>query len=94
MSIDIRPFFAIWVVLAAVVIALLVWRQVVARNEDDTIHVSGGGAAQQTVVATQLEKIDKWGKLLTIIAVVYGLIIAAIYGYQFWVSSGNIPTGV
>ena len=82
MNIDLRPFVGIWILLAATVIALFVWRKIVAGKEDDTIHVnSGGPAVDQTVIAHKLEVIDKWGKIFTVIAVIVGLLIAAAYVY-------------
>jgi len=61
------PLLAVWIVLALVVLALFVWRQSVARNEDDSLHVMHGALAPQTAVAQKLDVIDKWGKILTVI---------------------------
>jgi hypothetical protein len=91
MNIDLRPFLGIDIVLAAVVIALFVWRQAVARKEDDTIHVMHGELSQQTVIATKLEKLDKWGKTFTLITVILGVLVGALYVYQFWANSSQIP---
>ena len=91
MNIDLRPFLGIDIVLAAVVIALFVWRQAVARKEDDTVHVLHGELSNQTVIAAKLEKIDKLGKTFTTITVVLGVLIGALYVYQFWASSSQIP---
>ena len=85
------PFVVLWVVLALAVIALIVYRKVVAAGEDDMIHVSeaaGSTASQQATVAQKLDQIDKWGKTLTVVVVVYGMILAASYVYQTWVSRG------
>ena len=62
-------------------LALFVWRQSVARNEDDSLHVMHGALAPQTSMAQKLDVIDKWGKILTVITVVFGLLIAAAYVY-------------
>jgi len=75
------PLLAVWIVLALVVLALFVWRQSVARNEDDSLHVMHGALAPQTAVAQKLDVIDKWGKILTVITVISGLLIAAAYVY-------------
>jgi hypothetical protein len=40
-----------------------------------------GELAEQTSLAQKLEKIDKWGKIMTMITVVLGLLIAAAYVY-------------
>jgi hypothetical protein len=75
------PILAVWIVLALVVLALFVWRQSIARNEDDSLHVMHGALAPQTAVAQKLDVIDKWGKILTVITVISGLLIAAAYVY-------------
>ena len=38
-----------------------------------------GTLTQQTTVAQKLDVIDKWGKILTVITVLFGLLIAAAY---------------
>jgi hypothetical protein len=85
MNIDLRPFLVLEIVLALIVIALIVWRKAVARNEDDTLHMMDGAAAQQAIIADKLEKIDRWGKISTVLAIVFGLALAVLYIYQNWV---------
>jgi len=78
-----------WVVLAAVVIVLAVERWWVSRKEDDSIHVADGteGAInEQVAVASTLNRIERWGKVLTIITVVTGLALASLYLYNTFVS--------
>jgi uncharacterized membrane protein len=95
MSFDLRPFLVIWIVLASSVLALFVRRKMVASHEDDTLHVlSAAPLAQQAYVANKLDQIDKWGKILTVITVVFGLLVGAAYLYNFWVQSTQINTGV
>ena len=85
------PFVVIWAALAAVVLVLIAWRKAISSHEDDSLHVSQAGAAQQQIgLSHKLDQIDKWGKILTIIAVVFGLILAGIYFYQMWVASSSI----
>jgi hypothetical protein len=85
------PFVILWAVLAVVVIAMIVWRRMVTTHEDDSLHVLEPGTVQQQVgVAHKLEQIDKWGKILTIVVVVYGLILAGLYFYQTWIASSSI----
>jgi hypothetical protein len=83
------PFVVLWALLALVVIGLIIYRRFVSAGEDDMIHVSdatGSTAAHQVSVARKLDQIDKWGKMLTVTTVVYGVILAAIYVYQSWVA--------
>ena len=89
MNISLLPFLYFWIVLALAVLGLLVWRKVVASHEDDTLHVLDGGGADQTVVAHKLDQIDKWGKILTVIALVYGVILGAAYAYQAWIQTSQ-----
>jgi hypothetical protein len=86
------PFVVLWAVMAAVVLALVVWRKVVSSKEDDNIHVLDGGAVaqQQTQVAQKLDQIDKWGKTLTVITLVFGVVLAAFYVYQGWINGAKI----
>jgi ABC-type transport system involved in cytochrome c biogenesis permease subunit len=89
MKISLLPFLYPWVLLALAVIGLLVWRKAVASHEDDNLHVLDGGGADQTVVAHKLDQIDKWGKILTVIALVYGVILGAAYAYQAWIQTSQ-----
>jgi len=85
-SLNLRPFFAVWVVVAVSVLVLLAWRKAVARHEDESLHLADAGAVTEQVNIThKLEQIDKWGKILTVIAAVYGLAVGCVYMYQSWV---------
>ena len=85
MSFNFVPLFVAWGGLALVVLGLFIWRKNVASNEDDTLHVMHGVLTQQTALAQKLDMIDKWGKILTAIAAISGLLIAAAYLYQQFV---------
>jgi hypothetical protein len=65
-------------------------RKVVAAKEDDQLHVLHGATAQQSSVAAKLDVIDKWGKILTVIAVVFGLVIGALYVISSFSSRGGM----
>ncbi len=91
MSSHLLPFVVAWSVLAIAVIGMIFWRKAVAAHEDDSLHVSQTAAVQEQVsVNHKLEMIDKWGKILTVIAVVSGLILAGVYFYQMWIASSSI----
>ena len=81
MNFDLRPFVALWGLVTATVIVLFVWRKIVAGKEDDTLHVNSGTSTDQTVIAQKLDQIDKWGKIMTVVAVLLGLAVAAVYVY-------------
>jgi hypothetical protein len=93
MHINLLPFVGLETVLVVAVLAMILWRQAVARSEDDTLHVLHGTISEQTTVATKLEKIDKWGKMLTLVAGVLGLILLVIFLYQTWTSGSTVPPG-
>jgi hypothetical protein len=85
------PLIIVWMVLALVTLALFLWRQGIARNEDDSLHVMHAGAATtQTSISQKLDVIDKWGKIATVITVVLGLLIAAAYIYGQFVGRGSV----
>jgi hypothetical protein len=92
MNINLLPFTILWMILTAVVIGLIMYRKWVARDEDDTLHVLDGDIAmvpQQAALAQKLESIDRWGKSLTVIALIYGLVVGCGYLYQAWVAHTN-----
>lgn len=90
---DFLPHVIVLGVLAVMVGGLAIYRRAVAEKEDDTVHLTGSGEALQSqmAIAAKLNKIDKWGKLLTVILVVYGLVIAGLYVMQMWEESSKTP---
>lgn len=91
MHLNFIPFLALWIVLALAVIAMIAWRKVVSRQEDETLHVMDVGAVTHQVdVAHKLDVIDKWGKILTAITVIYGLLLGALYLYQSWIEMSRV----
>jgi hypothetical protein len=84
------PLGIAWVVLALVVILLAFKRKSVSAEEDDSLHLGGGaeGAVEhQKQIAARLAKLDQYGKVLTVLLAVLGLIIVVLYGMQMWESS-------
>lgn len=89
---NLMPFAVFWGVLALIVLALIVIRRKTAVGEDATLHVMEGDARMiphQREMAQKLEVIDKWGKLLTVITVVFGLILAVLWVYQSWLTANS-----
>ena len=88
------PFTLLWIVLAAVVLAMLGYRKIVSAQEEETLHLANAvETGHQRQIATKLEAIDKWGKLLTAITLVYGVILFAAYSYVTWLA-GNTRGGL
>jgi hypothetical protein len=94
MNVNLFPLLVLWGALAASVLVLIVWRKAVGRGEDDTLHVLHAEALpRQAAVAHKLEVIDRWGKTLTIVTVVYGILVAALFMYQTWVQTSTTIQG-
>jgi hypothetical protein len=92
MNINLMPFGASWIALACAVLILAVYRHRWSSHEDDTLHVTDAQASQitqQAMTAYRLAVIDRWGKLLTLIGAIYGLLLGAAYFYQYWMQSSQ-----
>jgi len=92
MNVNLTPFLVLGALLTLSVIVMIIWRQAVARSEDSTIHVLSDANAvpQQVSVAARLDVIDRWGKLLTIVTVLYVVIVGSLFVYQQWVRASNL----
>jgi hypothetical protein len=80
----------LWLAGASVVLGLAIYRKLVARHEDDLLHVGEFDTpkvAQQAVVASRLDVVDRWGISLTIAVVVFGMLLAGVFIYQQWINS-------
>lgn len=83
-----------WASLAVVVAVLAIYRNMMASHEDETIHVLDGDTPQiaaQVKLSHKLEVVERWGKILTAIVVIYGLGIASMYLYYVWQQGGKLP---
>jgi len=88
------PFLVLWALLAMTVLALFVWRKTVSSHEDDNLHVMDGASveksAAQSVMAHKLDLIDRWGKIVTVVTVLYGVLLAGIYMWLSWLQNGKL----
>jgi hypothetical protein len=78
-------YVVVWACLAIVVLALALVRYLVSLHEDDNLHLASaekGMITKQMVFFQHLDAIDRWGKSLTTVALIGGLILAAVYLYQ------------
>jgi hypothetical protein len=74
-----------WLVLGVCVAVLALYRKLVSSREDDFLHLASGQShliSKQTDLSQRLQKIDFWGKTLTIVLAVYGLALLGIFIYQ------------
>jgi len=82
---NLTPFFVLWFVLGLVVVGLALYRKLtVVHEEPDLVHLAAGeerDIPHQVELAHKLDVVDRWGKTLTVVTVVTGLVLAAIYLY-------------
>jgi hypothetical protein len=85
MTMNLIPFLVVWSILGASVVALIVYRTLLAKNEDDSIHLAEGTTMkEQVTLSHKLDVVDHWGKILTATAVTAGFLLLIMYGYQLW----------
>jgi hypothetical protein len=80
-------FLSSWGVLALIVLILAAYRSQLGRQEDDQIHMSSldaGAVSHQAEVAHKIDSIEKWGKMLTVLLVLYGLVLGGWYLRFLW----------
>jgi len=88
--------FALWIVWSALtllVILLAVARKFAAGKTDEYVHLADGetGAiGQQVAVAGKLDIIDRWGKTLTIVDVVFGFVLVVVMCISAWQQSQTL----
>ena len=90
---NLAPYIMGWSFLGVIVVVLAIYRSVVGGREDDSLHVMAGEAriiTQQQKIGKKIEHIEAWGKGLTALLVIYGLVLAAIYLYHAWQVSNTI----
>ncbi len=81
----------VWAVLTVIVLGLALVRKFTSwYGEDDYVHLAAGeerAIPHQVAVTRRLDKIDAWGKTLTIVDLVYGLTLFSIMLYMAWRNS-------
>ncbi|HEV8041471.1 MAG TPA: hypothetical protein VGP62_21530 [Bryobacteraceae bacterium] len=76
-----------WALLTVVVITLALYRKFATRNQDAFVHLAEAEApiiSQQVIVARKLDKIDFWGKTLTVLDVGFLVVLVGIVCYNAW----------
>jgi len=81
---------AVWLAAATALCALAVYRKIISRSEVDVIHLRQSETPLilgQEILAHRLASIDRWGKLLTIILIAYGVLLSCGYMFLAWKDS-------
>jgi hypothetical protein len=85
---NITPYIILWSLLGLLVLGLALYRKLIAlHDEDDLVHISEGEQRlipHQVAVNAKIQKIDRWGEILTIATVVCGLLLSASYLWSAW----------
>jgi len=79
------PAVVIWVILAIATLGLALYRKLISASEEDLIHLGPGEERhipEQVALAAKLKTVDRWGMTLTVVTVLIGLAMAAVYLYQ------------
>ena len=82
---NLTPAVVVWVILAIATLGLALYRKLISASEEDLIHLGPGEERQipkQVALEARLRAVDRWGKVLTVITVLIGLGMAAVYLYQ------------
>jgi len=80
----------VWAALTIVVISLAVIRKLAAGKEDAYVHLADAETnivSQQVTVAQKLDKIDSWGKTLTVVDVAFLVVLLSVVCYNAWHTS-------
>lgn len=85
---NVTPYIILWSLLGLAVLGLALYRKVIMMHqEDELVHLGAGEQKlipQQVALTEKIDKIDRWGEVLTILAVAFGLMIAAAYLWMAW----------
>ena len=80
-------------VLTVVVIGLALYRFFIGKDQDFHLHMTASEVpdiGKQSSVATRLNWIDRWGKSLTVVTLIYFLGLLLMILYKAWQHSQNL----
>ncbi len=89
---NLMPLILTWAVLAIAILILLLYRGRLSRQEAESLHVLASDdteISQKLTVAQKLERVERWAKILTVIAVVYGLVLLGLFLWDAWERSSR-----
>lgn len=91
---NLTPIVVVWAVLGLATLGLALYRKILSSDEEDVVHLGPGEEKripQQEVLAKKLVTIDRWGKTLTVVTVLIGLVLAGGYLYNGWLDPSSAP---
>jgi hypothetical protein len=78
--VNLKAYALGWAIFAGAVVVLAIYRLAISKGERIVLHVRDSETAlvpEQTAMIGRIERVEKWGKFLTILAVVFGLVLLA-----------------
>jgi len=93
---DLQKFTIELLVLAALVVitlGLAIYRSFVDRDHDFRIHATADEASsvgKQAMMAQRVTWVERWGKALTVVTVVYFLVVLALILYNEWQRTSQV----
>jgi hypothetical protein len=91
---NLTPIVMLWAVLGLATLGLALYRKMMTQNEQDVVHLGAGEEKQipqQADLVKKLAVVDKWGKTLTVVTVLLGLVLAGGYLYNGWQDPSSAP---
>ncbi len=76
-----------WVVLLLIVIALGIYKKSIDSQIDEGLHFGTGEDKLVQAQAAQSRRsslVERWGKILTTVVFLYGVVIAGLIAYHQW----------
>jgi hypothetical protein len=75
-----------WAALAVVVLGMAAYRYLLVRQEDSTLDIMENNtvAAHQSRAFRRANAVEHWGKILTLVLILYGLTLAGAYVMHLW----------
>ncbi len=93
MPANIIPLAISWGILTLVVVALALYKKSLDGHITESIHFNAAEDAtvrQQVVETHRSEVLERWGKGLTAVVVLYGLVIVGVLVYHQWNSASTM----
>lgn len=93
MSANIIPMAISWGILTLVVVALAIYKKSLDGHIDESIHFNNSEDAalrRQAAETHRSEVVERWGKALTAVVVLYGLVIVGILVYHQWQAASTM----
>ena len=90
----VMPWMILWAVSTTGVLVLFIWRVMVSRRERAGIFIVHGeepDLEEQQKVTKSLDRIDRWGKSLTVVSVILLMVVGSMWALDVWRAAYETP---